>query len=80
MIVFLIGPDDPAPIIATGRWDGRIVREPRGEGGFGYDPYFQLDAEDVTAAELPAETKNRMSHRGQAVRRLVQRLAAGGSL
>ena len=48
------------------------------EGGFGYDPYFQLDAEGVTAAELPAETKNRMSHRGQAVRRLVQRLAAGG--
>jgi XTP/dITP diphosphohydrolase len=53
------------------------VREPRGIGGFGYDPHFYLEAQGVTAAELPAELKNRLSHRAQAVRRLLEMLAPG---
>jgi XTP/dITP diphosphohydrolase len=77
VIVYLASPEHPAPLIATGRWHGRIVREPRGIGGFGYDPHFYLEAQGVTAAELPAELKNRLSHRAQAVRRLLEMLAPG---
>jgi XTP/dITP diphosphohydrolase len=62
---------DPAPLIATGRWLGSIVDEPRGSGGFGYDPHFEVAGLSKTAAELDGETKNRLSHRGQAVRRLL---------
>ena len=74
MLVFVRHADDPQPIIAEGHWDGEIIAEARGEGGFGYDPYFWLPALGKTAAELPAEEKNRLSHRGQALRLLVDKL------
>jgi XTP/dITP diphosphohydrolase len=65
---------DPQPLIAEGRWDGEIIAVPRGQGGFGYDPYFWLPALGKTAAELTADEKNRQSHRGQALRMLVEKL------
>jgi XTP/dITP diphosphohydrolase len=67
---------DPAPVLATGNWEGRIARAPRGGGGFGYDPVFEDAATGLTAAELPPEAKNAASHRGQALRNL-QNLLAG---
>ena len=76
VLVFVRRPDDPQPLIAEGEWHGEIVDSPRGEGGFGYDPYFQLSDEGVTAAELPAEEKNSRSHRGKALTKLVARLTS----
>jgi len=73
-MVYLRWPDDPAPIVAQGRWEGRIGREARGSGGFGYDPLFLVDDGVRTAAELAAADKNRRSHRGQALRGLVAAL------
>ncbi len=76
VIVYLAHPEDPAPLIASGRWDGRIVTTPRGSNGFGYDPYFFDPVHGRTAAELEPTLKNRVSHRGQAVselRRLLER-------
>jgi XTP/dITP diphosphohydrolase len=65
---------DPEPIVAEGAWHGTIIDEPRGRGGFGYDPHF-LDAETgMTGAELPLERKNELSHRGKAIRALIARL------
>ena len=64
--------DDPQPIIADGAWHGEIILEPRGTGGFGYDPYFFLPGPGKTAAELSMEQKNRISHRGKALARLVE--------
>ena len=66
---------DPEPILADGAWHGTIVDIPKGSGGFGYDPYFLDAATGRTAAELPLEDKNRISHRGQAMRALIARLA-----
>jgi XTP/dITP diphosphohydrolase len=74
VLVFVRHADDPQPLIAEGRWDGEMISEPRGQGGFGYDPYFWLPALNKTAAELSADEKNRMSHRGQALRALVEKL------
>jgi len=71
-------PDDPEPLIVEGRWQGEVIAEPRGSNGFGYDPHFYLPDLGWTAAELDAETKNRLSHRGQALRQLVARLQADG--
>lgn len=66
--------DDPQPIISEGVWQGEILTMPRGTGGFGYDPLF-LDAKtDKTGAELPLDIKNRISHRGQALHKLLHRL------
>jgi XTP/dITP diphosphohydrolase len=66
--------DDPQPIISEGIWQGEILEAPRGTGGFGYDPLF-LDAKtDKTGAELPLDIKNRISHRGQALHKLLHRL------
>jgi len=65
---------DPTPIVAEGRWHGAIGREPRGSGGFGYDPWFVPAGSDRTAAEMPPEEKNRVSHRGLALAALAQRL------
>ena len=66
-IVLLAHADDPAPLIAEGRWYGRILRAPCGERGFGYDPVFLDPANNLSAAELDPELKNRISHRGQAL-------------
>jgi XTP/dITP diphosphohydrolase len=74
VLVFVRHADDPQPVIAEGRWDGEIVPEPRGQGGFGYDPHFWLPAAGKRAAELSADEKNRLSHRGQALRILVEKL------
>ena len=73
-LVFVRHADDPQPVIAEGRWDGEIIADARGQGGFGYDPYFWLPTLGKTAAELPADEKNRLSHRGQALRILVEKL------
>lgn len=73
-LVALERADDPAPLIATGSWSGEIAREPQGSGGFGYDPVFLDPALGRTAAQLDAAHKNRVSHRGAALRRLVELL------
>jgi XTP/dITP diphosphohydrolase len=75
VLVVLRHADDPAPLIAEGRWHGRILEAPRGEGGFGYDPLFLPDGHDVSAAELDFALKNRLSHRGQALDVLRARFA-----
>ena len=74
VLVLVRHANDPQPLIAEGRWDGEIARAPRGEGGFGYDPYFLLPELGKTVAELDAEHKNRLSHRGQALRELARKL------
>ena len=74
-IVLLQTADDPAPLIAEGRWRGRILHAPRGDNGFGYDPVFYDPVLGMGAAELDAVTKNRVSHRGQALARLRELLA-----
>lgn len=75
VLVLLRHADDPAPLIAEGRWHGRILEAPRGEGGFGYDPLFLPDGSDLGAAEIDPALKNRMSHRGQALAVLKARFA-----
>lgn len=65
---------DPAPLICQAAWEGVIIDTPRGAGGFGYDPIFKLLDRDLTAAELPADEKSRISHRGKALRALVENL------
>jgi XTP/dITP diphosphohydrolase len=67
--------DDPAPLIAEGRWYGRVLHAPRGAQGFGYDPLFLPNDESSSAAELPPGLKNRISHRGRALADLRQQLA-----
>jgi len=67
---------DPAPLLAVGKWDGRILNKPVGTGGFGYDPVFWVPGENCSSAELPAIVKNRISHRGQALSALKGQLAA----
>jgi XTP/dITP diphosphohydrolase len=74
VMVLLRHPEDPQPIIADGSWHGEILLNPRGGGGFGYDPYFFLADLGKTAAELPMEQKNRISHRGKALAQLVERI------
>jgi XTP/dITP diphosphohydrolase len=74
-LVYLRSADDPQPVIAEGRWDGEIIDTARGQGGFGYDPHFYVPALGKTAAELDADEKNRLSHRGQALRHLVAKLS-----
>lgn len=74
VLVYVRHADDPQPVIADGVWNGEIIDTPRGEGGFGYDPYFLLPALGKTAAELTAAEKNAVSHRGQALRALVEKL------
>ncbi len=74
VLVFVRHADDPQPVIAEGEWHGEIVEAPRGNGGFGYDPYFLLPEAGLTAAELDATRKNQQSHRGQALTQLVERL------
>jgi XTP/dITP diphosphohydrolase len=75
VLVFVRHAEDPQPVIAEGRWQGELITKPRGEGGFGYDPHFLLPALGKTAAELSAEQKNELSHRGQALRALMAKLS-----
>jgi XTP/dITP diphosphohydrolase len=74
VIALVRNPDDPAPLIAQGGWEGTLLTAPRGIGGFGYDPIFLPAGLQSTAAELPAADKNAMSHRGKALRALVAQL------
>ena len=74
VIVLVRHADDPQPLIAEAEWQGEILREPRGNGGFGYDPLFLLPELGRTGAELQPEEKNRVSHRGRALAQLVARL------
>lgn len=67
---------DPTPVICQGTWEGRILEAPAGANGFGYDPVFFVPTHGCSAAQLPPEEKNRLSHRGQALRALVGRLRA----
>ncbi len=78
VIVLVRYPDDPEPVIAEGRWFGEIIDTPRGAGGFGYDPYFLLPQLGITGAEMDADAKNAVSHRGQALRELASKLKALG--
>jgi XTP/dITP diphosphohydrolase len=74
VIVLVRHADDPQPLIAEGEWHGEILPAARGEGGFGYDPLFYLAEYDKSAAELDAQTKNAISHRGRAMQQLIARL------
>ena len=75
VLVYVRSPDDPQPVIADGRWFGKIVDHPKGTNGFGYDPYFWLPEFGKTAAELTPEEKNSHSHRGMALRSLLEKLS-----
>lgn len=77
-LAFMRWEHDPAPIVCQASWEGRIIDVPRGTGGFGYDPIFELPERGVTAAELSADEKNRVSHRGRALQLLVRELHEGG--
>ncbi|HEY7944268.1 MAG TPA: RdgB/HAM1 family non-canonical purine NTP pyrophosphatase [Casimicrobiaceae bacterium] len=74
MLALMRHGDDPEPMLVEGRWDGTIIDTPRGAGGFGYDPHFLDAATGMTGAELPLERKNALSHRGKAMRALLERL------
>lgn len=76
ILVFVRHADDPQPIIAEGEWHGEIIDTPRGANGFGYDPYFWLPEFGCTAAELSADKKNGISHRGKALSALIAKLSA----
>lgn len=78
VLVYLRHADDPTPIVCYGVWPGSVLRAPRGDGGFGYDPIFLVPELAVSAAELSREQKGRISHRGRALQALVARL--GGQL
>jgi XTP/dITP diphosphohydrolase len=73
-LVLVRSPYDPRPLVADGSWHGDIVFEPRGTGGFGYDPHFWLPEFKCTAAELESAQKNRISHRGQALAALAAKI------
>jgi XTP/dITP diphosphohydrolase len=76
VIVLVRHADDPQPLIAEAEWHGEILREPRGGGGFGYDPLFLIPELGKTGAELAPQEKNALSHRGRALAQLVTRLRA----
>ena len=72
VMVLVRGPGDSHPLVAEARWEGEIAQAPRGTGGFGYDPLFLPRGRDCTAAELAPEEKNRLSHRGRALSKLLE--------
>lgn len=74
LLVFMRHEDDPTPLICQGTWEGSILFAPRGDNGFGYDPVFWVPDRGCSSAELPSDEKNRLSHRGQALRKLLQAL------
>jgi XTP/dITP diphosphohydrolase len=74
-LVYVRNAQDSAPLICEASWEGSITRVPAGTGGFGYDPIFWLPEQGCTAAEISAELKNRLSHRGQALKKLLESLS-----
>lgn len=77
VMVFMAHANDPCPVIAQGVWEGRILDHTIGENGFGYDPVFWVPEQNCASAELPAEVKNSLSHRGQALKALTALIKAG---
>jgi XTP/dITP diphosphohydrolase len=77
VIAYLRHAEDPVPIVCSGTWRGEVLREPRGRNGFGYDPIFYLPGQGCSCAELLPEVKNALSHRGQAMRKLLESLREG---
>lgn len=75
LMVYMRHANDPTPLICQGTWEGVITFVPSGEHGFGYDPVFYVPEQQCTSAELPPDTKNKLSHRGQALRALVAALS-----
>lgn len=71
LVIYMRHWQDPAPLICRGTWEGCIISTPRGQSGFGYDPVFYIPAYNYTAAELTSDEKNRLSHRGKALRALL---------
>ncbi len=74
LMVYMEHAEDPTPLIAQGTWEGMILSAPQGDNGFGYDPLFFVPEQGCSSAELPAEVKNSLSHRGQALKKLVELL------
>jgi XTP/dITP diphosphohydrolase len=74
LLVWMRHAHDPVPLICQGSWEGSITRQPQGENGFGYDPVFWVVEQGCTSAQLSPEQKNAISHRGQALRLLLQHL------
>lgn len=72
VMVYLKHAEDPTPVIAEGYWNGIAISEPRGENGFGYDPMFYVPTHDCVSAELPPDVKNNLSHRAQALNKLIK--------
>ncbi|HBI10122.1 XTP/dITP diphosphatase [Franconibacter pulveris] len=77
VLVYMRHADDPTPLVCHGSWEGVITRKPAGEGGFGYDPIFFVPSEGKTAAELTREEKSAISHRGQALKLLLEAMRNG---
>ena len=73
-LTYLAYPEDPTPLICQGAWEGSILKAPQGKDGFGYDPIFYVSSEKCSAAELSLDKKNQLSHRGQALQILVEKL------
>jgi XTP/dITP diphosphohydrolase len=73
-LAFVQHGDDPTPVIIQRSWEGEIINEARGQGGFGYDPIFYLPSHGCTSAELSSEEKNKISHRGQALQAFIEQL------
>lgn len=78
VLVYVRHATDPVPLIAHGQWSGTILSEPGGDGGFGYDPVFGVPDKDCTAAQLSKQEKNAISHRGQAIRLLIEQFRQQG--
>ncbi len=78
-MVFVSQAEDPTPLIATARWHGSIIDEPRGANGFGYDPHFLISGMRHTSAQLAPNQKNKLSHRGQATQKLIEQLSSNNS-
>ncbi|QYZ66592.1 MAG: nucleoside-triphosphate diphosphatase [Gammaproteobacteria bacterium (ex Lamellibrachia satsuma)] len=74
LLVYMRHAEDPTPIICQGTWEGQVLFEAKGDNGFGYDPVFYVPTHNCTSAELPAEVKNSLSHRGQALQKLLAAL------
>lgn len=74
VMAFMRHAEDPVPLVCHGSWRGEILEQPRGENGFGYDPLFYLPEKQCTSAQLPAEIKNSISHRGKAIALLASQL------
>lgn len=78
IMVYMSHAFDPTPIICQGTWEGSLLTAPQGTSGFGYDPIFLVPRRNCSAAELPCEVKNRLSHRGQALRKMIAALSSAG--